>query len=75
MKTINIGDYCPENCQWTSIQFQQTHRCNTLRYNGMSIKDISKKFNIKMCTLYERIRKDRNISFENLIKPIKENKL
>ena len=38
----------------------------------MSIKDISKKFNIKMCTLYERIRKDRNISFENLIKPIKE---
>ena len=32
MKTINIGDYCPENCQWTSIQFQQTHRCNTLRY-------------------------------------------
>ena len=64
----NNGNYCPENCEWKTIQFQQTHRCNTLKFNNMSIKDISKTFGIKTCTLYERIRKNKNISFEDLIK-------
>lgn len=71
----NDGNYCPSNCKWVTMQEQQLHRCNTIsivKSNGekLSMKELSNITGIKLSTLYERRRKNKNISYEELTKNI-----
>lgn len=60
------GDYCPENCRWVDMKVQQNNRGNNITGFGMSMEALSEKTGIKIKTLYERRRKNKDISFEEL---------
>lgn len=45
-KNVNIG-YCPENCCWITIGEQRNNRRDTLRFNGKTLKEISKETGLK----------------------------
>lgn len=60
------GDYCPENCRWVDMKTQQNNRRNNIVEYGMSMEALSKKTGIKVSTLYERRRKNKDISLEEL---------
>ncbi len=55
----NDGDYCPENCQWSTMHQQQRNKRNNLiiEYDGerMCLKDWAKKIGIHSTSLKERI--------------------
>lgn len=51
------GDYCPENCRWTSRKEQNRNKRNTLKYKGIPIKQLCEDFNIKYSTLMQRVYK------------------
>lgn len=54
------GDYCPENCRWSSRSQQQRNKRNsqTAFYKGreMSLADIAEKTGINLRTLRSRIQ-------------------
>lgn len=60
------GDYCPENCRWVDVKTQQNNRRDNIKDYGISIEALAEKTGIKVKTLYERRRKNKNISLEEL---------
>lgn len=66
------GDYCPENCKWSSSEEQCKNRGKfnlVYTYNGetMCLKDWAKKLKIKYITLHMRLQRHPNLTFEELI--------
>lgn len=60
------GDYCPKNCRWVDMKTQQNNRRNNITDFGISMEALSEKTGIKVKTLYERRRKNKDISLEKL---------
>ena len=40
------GDYCPENCRWTTQKQQSRNKCNNNKYKNICLVDWAKIFNI-----------------------------
>lgn len=63
-------DYCPENCEWITIDQQQRNKSSNrlITYNGetMILVEWAEKFNIPYKVLCARIN-DRGHSFEEAI--------
>lgn len=58
-KDVN-SNYCPENCTWIELLKQHENTSHSLRVKTkegyVSVKTLSKKYNIPIHTLYSRIR-------------------
>ena len=61
----NNGNYCPENCKWsTPLEQQNNTRYNRiLEYNGekLTLSQAARKYNLDIHTLYNRIKKWKDI--------------
>lgn len=69
------GDYCPENCRWTTrtVQNNNTRRNHTLTVNGrtMTVAEWAKETGVSRLTLHQRIK--NGWSDEDVIlKPIRK---
>lgn len=66
------GDYCPENCKWSSAEEQSRNRRNNVKVvvegDTLTPLDISKKVGISEETIRARIRKGKNGS--ELLSPL-----
>ncbi|NLH92400.1 MAG: hypothetical protein GX481_08145 [Atopobium sp.] len=49
----NLG-YSPENCRWVKPIINNHNRRNTVHVNGMTLRDISEKYQIKYQTIHSR---------------------
>ena len=66
------GDYCPENCRWATSTEQSRNRgsFNILyTYNGVThcLKEWAEILHIKYTTLYNRIKRHPEMSFEEVV--------
>lgn len=61
----NYGNYCPENCKWsTPLEQQNNTRYNyKIEYNGetLTLSQMAKKYNITISTLWNRLRKWKDV--------------
>lgn len=59
------GDYCPENCRWTTIKEQNTNKTNNIWVEINGKKDLitnwCKIYNINRSAVYKRIKRGWNI--------------
>ena len=64
------GNYCPENCRWTTKYVQDRNKTSKtwITYNNetMVMSDWAKRYNINSATLYSRIF-ERNWSIEDAL--------
>lgn len=65
----NDGDYCPENCRWSTRLEQSNNRrsCRYITYAGIThtIAEWSRVFNVPYCTLTRRIDRGDMRDFED----------
>lgn len=66
------GNYSPENCRWASWETQAKNRGNfniNITYKGKTkcLKDWSKEYKIKYSTLVARMKKFKDLSFEEIL--------
>lgn len=62
IERIDINkNYCPENCKWIPLSEQLLNTSKTIKIesngNIISVKELSKKYNIPKNTIYSRIKK------------------
>ena len=70
------GDYCPENCKWSTMKEQSLNKRNThlLEFNGkiQSVKEWSEELNIPYDVLISRINKHGWSTEKALTTPVKK---
>ena len=63
-KNVN-GNYCPENCCWTTLDVQANNKRNTrlLDYNGskLTMSQLAKKYRLSYGMIWSRLRKGLSI--------------
>ena len=55
----NDKEYSPNNCRWVDRKTNISNRRNTIKIDGFTLMEISKKMNIKYDTLWNRYNKYR----------------
>lgn len=72
------GNYCKENCKWSTKTEQVKNRCNTvflsLKGKTKSLSEWSKEIGIKQNTIYLRIFRQKWSHEKALTTPLKKNK-
>lgn len=81
----NNGNYEPKNCRWATITEQNNNQSNNIRikYNESeyTLSELSKIYNIKRATLYDRIKRgwtidealNRKVAKRNRVKSVSFN--
>lgn len=81
----NNGNYGPKNCRWATITEQNNNQSNNIRikYNESeyTLSELSKIYNIKRATLYDRIKRgwtidealNRKVAKRNRVKSVSFN--
>lgn len=61
----NKGDYCPENCRWTTQheQLRNYSKNRMITYNGetLCLTDMAKKYGVPFFTAYSRLRRGKSL--------------
>ena len=74
----NNGNYCPENCKWSTRLEQQnnTRQNRIIEYNGerLTLSEMARKYNIYPTTLCSRLKKWKDIK-KCIETPIQTNKI
>lgn len=60
------GNYCPNNCRWATHIEQCYNKKNTVRINGLTIYEISTKYNIPYKKILRRFRARPNATIKEL---------
>lgn len=63
----NNKGYCPSNCRFTTSLQNNMNRRNTVRVEGLTLKQISKKYNIKYTTVHSRYYDNKAKSLDQSI--------
>jgi hypothetical protein len=70
----NNGNYEPNNCRWATITEQNNNQSNNIKIeykgNNYTLKQLCQEYNIKLPTLYSRLKNGWNIE-KALNTPIK----
>lgn len=61
----NNKGYSPENCRWANYIQQNNNQSNNIKIEyknkQYTLKELSRQYNIKRCTLYDRLKRGWNI--------------
>lgn len=55
----NDGNYCPENCRWTTYEEQNRNKRNNIMVGNMCLKEWCKKNNFIYSSVYDYVRRHR----------------
>ena len=65
------GDYCPENCRWTTMLVQVNNRTNNIFVEidgeNLTLSQWCARYNIKYQNVYRKITKSRNPNIKEIL--------